>query len=143
VDITKSHYRFFIKVKFSVKEVNMKAIETNTLISDDRILTLQLPREIPVGRHHIFVVIDEQPVEPMTQTTPTPVNRQWQKEGVTQKEEGVTQKDSQKHRKTEIHAAVVAYATQHAGTEMDLDHELEEAGIECLNKFFDKNERPK
>jgi len=41
---------------------------------------------------------------------------------------------SSKHQTaTDIHAAIVAYATRHAGTEMDLDYELEEAGIECLN----------
>ena len=40
--------------------------------------------------------------------------------------------------KAEIHAAIMAYATQHAGTDMDMDYELEEAGIECLNANEEK-----
>jgi hypothetical protein len=33
---------------------------------------------------------------------------------------------------TAIDLAIFAYATEHAGTEIDLDRDLEKAGIECL-----------
>ena len=41
-------------------------------------------------------------------------------------------------RSADIHASIVAYATQHAGTDMDLDHDLESASLECLNTTFEK-----
>jgi len=44
----------------------MKAIETNALIPDDRVLTLQLPREVQPGEHHIFVIIGELPLQKNT-----------------------------------------------------------------------------
>ena len=46
----------------------MKTIETNTMISKDRILTLQLPRDIQPGQHHILVVISEKPFESLAET---------------------------------------------------------------------------
>jgi uncharacterized protein (DUF433 family) len=48
------------------KETNMKAIEINATISKDRILILQLPRDVQPGQHHIFVVIGEKTFEPKT-----------------------------------------------------------------------------
>ncbi len=48
------------------KETNMKAIETNAMISKDRILILQLPKDVQPGQHHIFVVIGEKNLEPKT-----------------------------------------------------------------------------
>jgi hypothetical protein len=94
------------------EENSMKAIEINTIISEDRTLNLQLPPNIQVGKHHILVVIDEQamaswPSEPIATNLHTPNN---------------------------LHADVMAYAIQHAGTKMDLDYELEEASLECLNQ---------
>ncbi|OAD19170.1 hypothetical protein THIOM_005211 [Candidatus Thiomargarita nelsonii] len=96
----------------------MKAIEMNTIISEDRRLNLQLPPNIQVGKHHILVVIDEQPMVPNTHNIQAQPNSIWPSEPPS----------------TNIHAAVVAYATQHAGTKMDLDYELEEASLECLNQ---------
>ena len=37
-------------------------------------------------------------------------------------------------KKTALHEAIAAYATQHAGTEVDLDPALEEAGAEVLRR---------
>jgi hypothetical protein len=92
----------------------MKAIETNALIPDDRVLTLQLPQDVQPGEHHIFVIIGELPLQKST-----PIAKP-------------------KQTKAEIHAAIMAYATQHAGTDMDIDYELEEAGIEFLNANEEK-----
>jgi hypothetical protein len=39
---------------------------------------------------------------------------------------------SLKQSKSAIDLAIFAYATKHAGTEVDLDRDLENAGIECL-----------
>ncbi len=80
----------------------MKAIETNALIPNDRILTLQLPRDVQPGEHHIFVIIGELPLKNTHIAKPT-------------------------QDKADIHAAIMAYATQHAGTDMDMDYELEDA----------------
>jgi len=92
----------------------MKAIEMNALIPNDRVLTLQLPRDVQPGEHHIFVIIGELPFKKNT-----PIAKP-------------------KQTKADIHAAVVAYATQHAGTDMDIDYELIDAGIECLNASEEK-----
>jgi hypothetical protein len=43
-----------------------------------------------------------------------------------------------KQTKADIHVAIMAYATQHVGTDMDMDYEFEEAGIECLNANEEK-----
>jgi len=37
-------------------------------------------------------------------------------------------------KKTALHEAIAAYGTQHAGTEVDLDPALEEAGAEVLRR---------
>ncbi len=92
----------------------MKAIETNALIPDDRLLTLQLPRDVQPGEHHIFVIIGEWPLKKNIPIA------------------------NPKQTKADIHAAIMAYAIQHAGTDMDMDYELEEAGIECLNAHKEK-----
>lgn len=39
---------------------------------------------------------------------------------------------SLKQSKSAVDLAIWAYATEHAGTEVDLDRDLEKAGIECL-----------
>jgi hypothetical protein len=49
----------------------MKAIETNALIPNDRILTLQLPRDVQPGEHHIFVIIGELPLKNTPIAKPT------------------------------------------------------------------------
>jgi hypothetical protein len=41
---------------------------------------------------------------------------------------------SLKQSKPAIDLAILAYATEHAGIEVDLDRDLERAGIECLVK---------
>ena len=41
-------------------------------------------------------------------------------------------KDETLRRKQQIHDQIAAYAEENAGTEFDLDPELEAAGIECL-----------
>ncbi|KHD07978.1 hypothetical protein PN36_29710 [Candidatus Thiomargarita nelsonii] len=111
----------------------MRAIETSLLISEDRILSLQLPREILPGNHQIFVIIDEQPQQSNgTIAKQSFKNFGWQIDSPTQ---GLS-------KKTEIHAAVLTYARQNAGTEMDIDYQLEEAGIECLNNL-DEEEKTK
>jgi len=92
----------------------MKAIETNVLIPKDRVFTLQLPRDVQPGEHHIIVIIGELPLKKNT-----PIAKP-------------------KQTKADIHAAIMAYAIQHAGTDMDMDYELEEAGIECLNANEEK-----
>ncbi len=101
----------------------MRAIETNALVSGDRTLTLQLPSKIQPGQYHIFVIIDEHPIEikekKIAKHSMTSKSIAWSKE----------------RRAADIHAAVVAYALQHAGTDMDLDYDLEEAGIECLSNI--------
>jgi hypothetical protein len=109
----------------------MRAIETSILISEDRIRRDQLPREVLPGNHQIFVIIDEQPQQSNAAIAKQPLknNFGWQIDSPTQGESSY--KTATK--KTEIHAAVLAYARQNAGTEMDIDYQLEEAGIECLN----------
>ncbi|MEN8217445.1 MAG: hypothetical protein ABFS56_13970 [Pseudomonadota bacterium] len=119
----------------------MRAIETSIRISEDRILSLQLPREVLPGNHQIFVIIDEQPQQSNAATAKQSLklkNFEWQIDNPTQGESSY--KTATK--KTEIHAAVLAYARQNAGTEMDIDYQLEEAGIECLNNL-DEEERTK
>ena len=37
-------------------------------------------------------------------------------------------------RRRRVDAEIAAYAAEHAGTEFDLDPQLEEAGLECLNR---------
>ncbi len=44
----------------------MKAIETNAMISKDRVLILQLPKNVQPGQYHIFVVIGEKSLESKT-----------------------------------------------------------------------------
>jgi hypothetical protein len=102
----------------------VKAIETNALVSDERKLILQLPLDVHPGQYHILVVIDELPLEKKTPNTP------WQNDSI-------SLDSSPKHCQADIHTAVVAYATQHAGTEMDLDYNLEAASLECLNTTFE------
>jgi len=92
-----------------MKAIKTTAFETITSIQGDRILTLQLPPDIQPGEHHIFVIISECP-----QIENTSITNSIQS-------------------KADIHAAITAYAAEHAGTSMDIDYELEEAGIECLN----------
>ena len=108
----------------------MKAIETNALISKDRILSLQLqlPRDVQPGQHHILVVIGAKTLELKTPTETPQIPYVW-------KESRIPSQvlSSKPQTATDIHAAIVAYATRHAGTKMDLDYELEDAGIECLN----------
>lgn len=87
----------------------------------DRTLTLQLPLNIQPGQYHIFVIIEHQQTEIKGEI----VKQQMISKSVAW---------SKERRTTDIHAAVVAYAMQHAGTDMDLDSALEETGIECLNK---------
>ena len=41
----------------------MRSIETTATITDAGILTVEVPRDIPAGKHRVVVVIDEQPVE--------------------------------------------------------------------------------
>jgi hypothetical protein len=111
----------------------MRTIETNAMISKDGILTLQLqlPKDVQPGQHHILVVIGEKNQEPKTSTETSQIPSAWKENRIPNQ---VLGEISSKHQTaTDIHAAIVAYATQHAGTKMDLDHELEEAGIECLN----------
>ncbi|EDN65506.1 hypothetical protein BGP_1139 [Beggiatoa sp. PS] len=106
-------------------ETNMRTIETHAMIAKDRILTLQLPKDIQPGQHYILVTIGEKNHEPKIPTELLPPQ--------------VLNKKSSKHQTAvDIHAAIAAYATQHAGTKMDLDDELEEAGIECLNAAEEK-----
>ena len=92
----------------------MKMIETNALISNDRIFTLKLPQEVQPGKYHLFVIFDEQSLEPNFPIANSTQN------------------------KTDIHTAIMAYATQYAGTDMDIDYELEEASLECLNANEEK-----
>ena len=39
-----------------------------------------------------------------------------------------------RQRRCRVDAEIAAYAAEHAGTEFDLDPQLEEAGLECLNR---------
>ena len=114
----------------------MRTIETNAMIAQDKILTLQLPNDIQPGQHHILVVIGEKNLEPFVEIQPS--SSVWKDSRLP--DLGLDKKSSKHQTAEDIHAAIVAYATQHAGTKMDLDYELEEAGIECLNA---KEERTK
>jgi len=40
----------------------MKAIETIATVTKDGQITLQLPQDIPEGKHKVIIVIDEQPL---------------------------------------------------------------------------------
>jgi hypothetical protein len=42
----------------------MKTIETTGTVSADGVLTIQVPRDVPPGKHAVVVVIDEQPQAP-------------------------------------------------------------------------------
>jgi hypothetical protein len=88
----------------------MKAIETKALISNDRIFTLKLPPDVQPGKYHIFIIINE-PIIELTQP---------------------------KSDKANIHAAIMAYATEQAGTDMDMNPDFEEASIEYLNSEKEK-----
>ncbi|MDM8558407.1 hypothetical protein [Candidatus Parabeggiatoa sp. HSG14] len=107
----------------------MKAIETNARISDERKLILQLPSDVHPGQYHILVVIDELPIENKTPNTPLILK--------SPQNDSVLLDSSPTHCRADIHTAVVAYATQHAGTEIDLDDNLEAASLECLNATFE------
>jgi len=39
----------------------MRTIETTAMITDEGLLTVQVPPDIAPGDHHIVVIIDEQP----------------------------------------------------------------------------------
>ena len=46
----------------------MKIIETIATVTEDGKITIQLPPEIPVGKHKLVVVIDEQPLVEKSKT---------------------------------------------------------------------------
>ncbi|WP_069469684.1 hypothetical protein [Candidatus Marithrix sp. Canyon 246] len=91
----------------------MKAIETHALISNDRTFTLKAPPNVQPGKHHVFVIIDEPIIE----------------------EPIFTQSKSDK---VNINAAIMAYATYYAGTNMDLNQDFEEASLKYLNSEEEK-----
>jgi hypothetical protein len=44
----------------------MRTIETTATVSDDRVLTVKVPSDVPPGEHKVVVVIDEEAVEKRT-----------------------------------------------------------------------------
>jgi hypothetical protein len=42
----------------------MRTIETTATVTADGTLTVEVPPDIPPGRHHIVMLIDEQPAPP-------------------------------------------------------------------------------
>lgn len=41
----------------------MRSIEATATVTDEGILTVAIPRDIPPGKHRVVVVLDEQPAE--------------------------------------------------------------------------------
>ena len=41
----------------------MRSIETTASVTVEGTLTVEIPRDIPLGEHRVVIVIDEQPVE--------------------------------------------------------------------------------
>ena len=41
----------------------MRSIETTATVTSEGTLTVEIPRDIPLGRHQVVIVIDEQPME--------------------------------------------------------------------------------
>lgn len=41
----------------------MRSIETTANVTSEGTLTVEIPRDIPLGRHRVVIVIDEQHVE--------------------------------------------------------------------------------
>lgn len=40
----------------------MKTIETTAIVTPEGMMTVQVPLDIPPGKHHVVLVIDEQPM---------------------------------------------------------------------------------